>query len=303
MHYEDDDYTDPWRLPETVVLHHGNAKSSRLWYAWVPMLARQYRVVRPDARGFGRSSVPPEGYDWSLSNFGSDLLALLDYLELDKVHLIGETVGGTISLQFAHEHPERLKSLTVCTSPYKFAGVSTYQDYYRLVQEEGVAGWARATGDRRVDPNSDPAHHQWYIEQMSNTSQRVVLETLAYLSTQDLFRHTAPHPHADPHHGGGRQRSQQPRPHHRNGATAAQRPPAGNTGNRRLRPALSPGKMRRRLAGIRRRHSLGPVHPAHPLPHSGEGRNPESAWRRERNLWATSLDSGLRRKDGQRSHQ
>ena len=186
MYYEDDDYTDPWRTPETVVLHHGNSKSSRLWYAWVPLLARQYRVIRLDARGFGRSSVPPEGYDWSLSNFATDLQALLDYLGVDKAHLIGETVGGTISLKFAQEHPERLNSLTVCTSPYRFAGVSTYQEYYKLVQEEGVAGWARATGDRRIDPNSDPAHHQWYVDQMSNTSQRVVLETLAYLATQDL---------------------------------------------------------------------------------------------------------------------
>jgi pimeloyl-ACP methyl ester carboxylesterase len=187
MYFQVDDYTDPWRTPETVVLHHGNAKSSNLWYAWVPLLARQYRVVRLDARGFGRSSVPPPGYGWSLSNFASDLLRLLDHLELGKVHLIGETVGGTISLQFAYEHPERLHSLAVCTSPFKFAGVATYQEYYRLVKSEGVAGWARKTADRRLDPaRSDPAHHEWYIQQMSQTSQRVVLETLAYLSTQDL---------------------------------------------------------------------------------------------------------------------
>ena len=186
MYYEDDDYTDPWRDPETVVLHHGNAKNSRLWYAWVPLLARQYRVVRLDARGFGRSSLPPEGYDWSLSNFSTDLLRLLDKLGLEKIHLIGETVGGTISLQFAHEHPDRLHSLTVCTSPYRFAGVATYQDYYRLVQDEGVAAWAKKTGERRIDPSTDPAHHQWYIDQMSQTPARVVLETLAYLSTQDL---------------------------------------------------------------------------------------------------------------------
>ena len=186
MYYEDDDYTDPWRDPETVVLHHGNAKSSRLWYAWVPLLARQYRVVRLDARGFGRSSLPPEGYEWSLSNFSTDLLRLLDKLGLEKIHLVGETVGGTISLQFAHEHPDRLHSLTVCTSPYKFAGVATYRDYYRLVRDEGVAAWAKKTGERRIDPSTDPAHHQWYIDQMSQTSQRVVLETLAYLATQDL---------------------------------------------------------------------------------------------------------------------
>ena len=186
MYYEDDSFTDPWRQPETVVLHHGNAKNSRLWYAWVPLLARQYRVIRLDARGFGRSTVPPEGYGWSLSNFAADLLRLLDHLELEKVHLIGETVGGTISLQFAYQHPERLRSLAVCTSPYKFAGVSTYQEYHRLVQEEGVPGWVRKTAGLRVDPASDPAHHEWYIQEMSKTSQRVVLETLAYLATQDL---------------------------------------------------------------------------------------------------------------------
>ena len=186
MYFEDDDYTDPWRTPETVLLHHGNAKNSALWYAWVPLLARQYRVVRLDARGFGRSTVPPEGYPWSLTNFAGDTLRLMDHLGLDRVHLVGETVGGTIALQFAYEHPERLHSLTVCTSPFKFAGVSTYQEYYRLVQEEGVESWVRKTADRRVDPGSDPAHHQWYIQQMSQTSQRVVLETLAYLATQDL---------------------------------------------------------------------------------------------------------------------
>ena len=186
MYYEDDDFTDPWRQPETVVLHHGNAKNSRLWYAWAPLLTRQYRVVRLDARGFGRSTIPPEGYPWSLSNFAGDLLHLLDHLELGKVHLIGETVGGTISLQFAYEHPERLHSLTVCTSPYKFAGVPAYLEYYRMVQEEGVPAWVRNTAARRVDPDANPAHHQWYMEQMSQTDRRVVLETLAYLATQDL---------------------------------------------------------------------------------------------------------------------
>ncbi len=185
-YYEDDDFTDPWREPEAVVLHHGNAKNSRLWYAWVPLLARQYRVIRLDARGFGRSTIPPEGYTWSLGNFAGDLLHLMDFLGLEKVHLIGETVGGTISLQFAHQHPERLRSLTVCTSPYKFAGVPTYGEYYKMVQEEGVAGWVRNTADRRVDPASNPDHHRWYVGEMSQTSQRVVLETLAYLATQDL---------------------------------------------------------------------------------------------------------------------
>ncbi|MED5588804.1 MAG: alpha/beta hydrolase [Chloroflexota bacterium] len=187
MFYEDDNFSDPWRKPETVVLHHGNSKNTKLWYAWVPLLARQYRVIRLDARGFGRSTVPPERYDWSLSNFSTDMLNLLDHLGLEKVHLIGETVGGTISVQFAYDHPERLHTLTTCTSPYKFVGIDTYLASHKLVSEEGVGAWVRQTADRRLEPGeSDPAHHEWYIEQMSQTPARVVLETLAYLATQDL---------------------------------------------------------------------------------------------------------------------
>ena len=187
MYYEDDDFTDPSRTTETVVLHHGNAKNARLWYAWVPLLARQYRVVRLEARGFGRSSVPPEGYAWSLSNFAADLRGLLDHLGLDRVHLIGETVGGTISLKFAAEYPERLLSVATCTSPYKFVGNPTYLDSYNMVKDAGVEAWVRRTSERRLESgDSDSAHQEWYINQMAQTEARVVMETLAYLSQQDL---------------------------------------------------------------------------------------------------------------------
>lgn len=187
MYYEDDDFTDPWEEAETVILHHGNAKNSGLWYAWVPLLSGSYRIIRLDARGFGRSSVPPPGYDWSLEEFASDMANLMDHLGIDKAHLVGETIGGTIALQFSHQFPDRLHSLTTCTSPYKFKGIQTYLDFYDLVQNEGVEAWVRQTAERRLQPGeSNPKHNDWYIQQMSQTAQHVVMETLAYLSTVDL---------------------------------------------------------------------------------------------------------------------
>src|SRR5213082_2776414 len=120
LFYTVDDYTDPWTQPETVVLHHGMAKNHKLWYAWVPMLAQHYRVVRFDMRGMGQSSVHSPGYLWSLENFDRDLLGLLDQLGLSRVHLIGETVGGSIAMRFATLHQDRLLSLAVCTSPVTF---------------------------------------------------------------------------------------------------------------------------------------------------------------------------------------
>ena len=103
------------------------------------------------------------------------------------MHLIGETVGGTISLQFAYEYPERLKSLTVCTSPYKFAGVSAYTQNRDLVEKEGVEEWARKTIHQRLTPGeADPEHVEWYVQQMGKTAKHVVIETLSYLAGQDL---------------------------------------------------------------------------------------------------------------------
>src|SRR4051812_49000532 len=56
--YALDDYTDPWRTPETVILIHAAMGSSTRFYAWVPHLARDFRVLRIDMRGHGLTQMP-----------------------------------------------------------------------------------------------------------------------------------------------------------------------------------------------------------------------------------------------------
>ena len=80
MHYEVDDFTDPWREPETVLLLHGNAESGDAWYGWVPHLARHYRVVRPDMRGFGASTPMPRDFPWTFDRLIEDFTSLMDRL-------------------------------------------------------------------------------------------------------------------------------------------------------------------------------------------------------------------------------
>src|SRR5215475_14552421 len=110
MHYRVDDFTDPWRQPQTILMLHGNAESGLAWYAWVPKLARHYRVVRPDMRGFGQSTPMPRDYPWTLDR-------LMEHLGIDRFHLIGAKIGGTIARAFAARRPERLKTLTVIGTP------------------------------------------------------------------------------------------------------------------------------------------------------------------------------------------
>ncbi len=176
LFYTIDDFTDPWKESETVVLHHGMAKNHRLWYAWVPILAAHYRVVRFDARGMGQSTVSEPGYLWSLDNFARDLLQLSDGLELEKFHLIGETVGGTIAMRFATLHQERLLSLTACTSPTNFSDPH-HLESADLIDREGVNVWVERTISRRLDPQIvDPDYIRWYASQMAATAPHVVAD-------------------------------------------------------------------------------------------------------------------------------
>src|SRR5688572_24516944 len=78
MHYQVDDFTDPWETPETILLLHGNAESGAAWYGWVPHLARRFRVVRPDMRGFGASTPMPRDFAWTLDVIIADYVGLME---------------------------------------------------------------------------------------------------------------------------------------------------------------------------------------------------------------------------------
>jgi hypothetical protein len=51
--FRDDSFGEPWRTPQVLVLIHGALESGIVWYAWVPALAKEYRVLRPDLPGCG----------------------------------------------------------------------------------------------------------------------------------------------------------------------------------------------------------------------------------------------------------
>jgi len=184
--YTIDDFTDPWTGPETVVLHHGLAKDHRFWYRWVPVLARQYRVLRFDCRGMGQSDIPGPEHSFTLAGFVDDLLQVLDRLEMRRVHLIGESVGGSVAYQFAHDHPERLLTVTACGSPYEFTG-PYYLASAETVEREGVAAWVRRTTAMRLDPRVvSPEYASWYAAQMSVTKPWVISSVLKGAAGADL---------------------------------------------------------------------------------------------------------------------
>jgi len=148
MHYEVDDYTDPWRPPATVLMLHGNAESGAAWYGWVPHLAPWYRVVRPDMRGFGASTPMPRDFPWTLDLLMDDCCRLMDTLGVERFQVIGAKIGGTIARAFAARRSARVRTLTVVGTPPPYR-VGAAERALALIQAFEQPGGASA-GPRRA---------------------------------------------------------------------------------------------------------------------------------------------------------
>src|SRR6516225_4956904 len=87
LYYEDHGSGDP------VILIHGYPLSGASWEKQLPaLLEAKHRVVTYDRRGFGKSSQPTTGYDYD--TFAQDLHRVITALKLDKVTLVGFSMGG-----------------------------------------------------------------------------------------------------------------------------------------------------------------------------------------------------------------
>jgi pimeloyl-ACP methyl ester carboxylesterase len=95
---------------ETVVLLHAFMLDGRMWDDQFDVLAAEFRVIRYDARGFGRSALPRPSEAYSHAD---DLAALLDKLDARAPHLVGAGMGGRFALDYAVTHPAGVRSLTV----------------------------------------------------------------------------------------------------------------------------------------------------------------------------------------------
>lgn len=142
---------------QTVILIGGLSSTVETWGRLAELLAEHYRVIRPDNRGSGRTTVSPDSGDRSIETFAADVLRLLDGLGLEKVHLVGASMGGMIVQQFAVTHPERLASLTVaCSHCGGEAAVSAPDEVVQklLGAAEGTAEALRRSLEAVAHPDS-----------------------------------------------------------------------------------------------------------------------------------------------------
>jgi pimeloyl-ACP methyl ester carboxylesterase len=101
-----------------VVLLHGNGNSGVMWDPVIPELARHYRVIVPDLRGYGRSTNPAGLFRFA--DAAQDVLALLDSLGVHMFRAVGNSGGAMVLLHVATAAPDRVESMILQTGTSYF---------------------------------------------------------------------------------------------------------------------------------------------------------------------------------------
>lgn len=102
-------YYEVYGQGEPLLLLHGNSSSISLFEKQIPELSKHYKVIAVDTRGQGKSSDDGRLYTYDL--FADDMNALLDYLHLDSVNILGWSDGGNTGLIMALKYPAKVKKL------------------------------------------------------------------------------------------------------------------------------------------------------------------------------------------------
>ena len=186
LHYEIIDHVAPWRRsPETILFHHGIGGSAGMWAGWLPHLIDRYRIVLWDMRGSGRSVI--EGFPWSIDLLASDVYAVADAAGVDRFHLVGESIGGTIALAATLAQPARIATLTVSNGAHLGASIQRVQVWQKQLDEGGVKAWSDAfMPDRFHDGALDPARAAWFAAQQESWPCDSILSALSVLVGADL---------------------------------------------------------------------------------------------------------------------
>ena len=128
-----------------VLLLHGFPQTSLSWSAQLTALAGSgHRAVAVDQRGYSPGARPDDPSAYALPDLVGDVLGMIDGLGVDAVDLVGHDFGGSVAWAVAGHHPDRVRTLTVASTPHPLAFVRAYQATTGSSDQNERSGYMRA---------------------------------------------------------------------------------------------------------------------------------------------------------------
>ncbi len=180
-----DDFAEPWRTAPPLLLLHAAMGSAKRYYAWVPPLARHYRVVRLDLRGHGGSEVPPADRPLTLDRLVADVVELIDDLGFGSVHIVGNSAGGYLGQQLAMNHAERVRSLMLFGST---PGLKNSQapSWIPQIQAKGLRAFLAETIAERLPLDQvEPGLVEWFLDEAARNDPAYIAKFVLLMASYD----------------------------------------------------------------------------------------------------------------------
>jgi 3-oxoadipate enol-lactonase len=133
---------------DAPVVLFSNSLGTRLemWDPQLPAVSQRYRMLRYDSRGHGESAAPAGPYTIEL--LAADAVGLLDALGIERAHFCGLSKGGMVGQMLGARHPERLLSLTLCSTACHMEPKHLWSERIKVAQEQGMAALADGVVER-----------------------------------------------------------------------------------------------------------------------------------------------------------
>jgi pimeloyl-ACP methyl ester carboxylesterase len=152
---------------DPILLIHGGLSDADIWADQVKDLMKDHMVIVADSRGHGRSTRNEQPYSYDL--MASDYLALLDYLKVNKVALVGWSDGGIIGLDIAMKHPERLTRLFAHAANVTVDGVKPdVTEAGDVMEARAFAPYVEPSGEDDKTMSKAPDQYDAFVEQISH---------------------------------------------------------------------------------------------------------------------------------------
>lgn len=188
LSFETTDLRAPWAAPtRPVVFHHGIGTNRAIWSRWLPIVGTDRLCVRFDLRGYGQSAIPPLDHTWTMDELVDDLMAVASEAGPGPVHLVGESLGGTVVLAAAIRHPDRVASVSISNAAYKGMGIGHVAGWRAEIRAAGMRAWSRGMMDKRFAPDIPrDAALAWFEAEQDTAREHVTVGLGEMLAAADL---------------------------------------------------------------------------------------------------------------------
>jgi 3-oxoadipate enol-lactonase len=143
----------PQEAPPLLMLH-SLGTDGRVWQPQAEALAGRFHVLRPDLRGHGLTDVTPGPY--TIDGMARDVLHALDALGIDRLPVVGLSIGGMIAQSLAHQAPGRVAALVLCDTALAIPPAALWRERAANVRVHGMAAIADAVLARWLTPAAAP---------------------------------------------------------------------------------------------------------------------------------------------------